>query len=174
MFQNTDSGVSLPEYKTLNPLLRTSESLSRLFNPSVLHFLYLYDGLNNSTLSVRVKRVSIIEWSLVIAGTLLATIITKNKTWRHRSWPQESQGLVGRQTHKHVLFFFLRAVSATQRQVQTLSRYKGQCHCYCVWQPAHSKTVHSSFIYILVIFYMQGPRELSKRILFLKFQSNNT
>ena len=61
MFQNTDSGVSLPEYKILNPPLRSSESMSRLFNPSVLHFLHLYDGLNNSTLSVRVKRADVIE-----------------------------------------------------------------------------------------------------------------
>ena len=61
MFQNTDSGVSLPEYKILNPPLRSSESLSWSFNPSVLHFLHLYDGLNNRTLSVRVKRVDIIE-----------------------------------------------------------------------------------------------------------------
>lgn len=61
MFQNTDCGVNLPEYKTLNPPLRSSESLSRLFNPSVLHFLHLYDGLNNSTLGVRVKKVDVIE-----------------------------------------------------------------------------------------------------------------
>lgn len=61
MFQNTDCGVNLPEYKILNSPVRSSESLSRLFNPSVLHFLRLYDGLNNSTLGVRVKKVDVIE-----------------------------------------------------------------------------------------------------------------